>query len=175
METSTSPAPNGNDAVKSVENLPTTATTESTASAASPTTTQDVLVDTRATSVEVDQTKPADFEGEVQTNDDIPTPETLKKVEDYVVLDRHGKTHTFKSLYKGKNVARRVLIIFIRHFFCGVSSLIRVPFDCQALLMLPLSTARTISAPSPSPSRPKLSSASQLAPSSPSLAAVTRA
>jgi hypothetical protein len=74
-----------------------------------------------STSLELDTSKPEDFEGEVITNDDLPSPETIKEIENYVVLDRNGKTHTFKSLYSGRNIARRVLVIFIRHFFCGVS------------------------------------------------------
>ena len=74
-------------------------------------------------SLEIDKTKPVDFEGEIATTNEIPSPETLKKLDNYLVLDRHGKTHTFKSLYAGGNVARRVLIIFVRHFFCGVGQL----------------------------------------------------
>lgn len=64
---------------------------------------------------------PPDFQGEVETNNELPTPETLRKIESYTVLDADGKSHTFKSLYAGHNVARRVMIIFVRHFFCGVS------------------------------------------------------
>jgi hypothetical protein len=62
-----------------------------------------------------------DFQGEVVTNDELPSAETIRRIENYIVLDRHGKTHTFRSLYTGRSVARRVLIIFVRHFFCGVS------------------------------------------------------
>lgn len=62
-----------------------------------------------------------DFHGEVVTNDELPSAETIRRIENYIVLDRHGKTHTFRSLYTGRSVARRVLIIFVRHFFCGVS------------------------------------------------------
>lgn len=68
-----------------------------------------------------DDTNPLDFQGDVQTNNNLPAPETLRKLGKYTVLDESGKSHTFKSLYTGPNVARRVLIIFIRHFFCGVS------------------------------------------------------
>ena len=64
---------------------------------------------------------PLDFQGAVESNNELPSIETLRKIENYVVLDRDGKTHPFKSLYTGKHVARRVLIIFVRHFFCGVS------------------------------------------------------
>lgn len=74
-----------------------------------------------AAAVEDDGVNPVDFQGSVDSNNDLPSAATLRKIEDYVVLDRDGKSHTFKSLYTGKHVARRVLLIFVRHFFCGVS------------------------------------------------------
>lgn len=51
--------------------------------------------------------------------DALPSPETQRKVANHTVLDRHGKEHLFKSLYSGD--AARVLVIFVRHFFCGVT------------------------------------------------------
>lgn len=71
-----------------------------------------------------DDVNPVDFEGAVNTNNEIPSPETLKKIENYMVLDGDGRSHSFKSLYSGSHTARRVLVIFVRHFFCGVSFLI---------------------------------------------------
>lgn len=68
----------------------------------------------------IDAVNPQDFEGEVMTNNTLPSPELLRKIENIVLLDQHGKSHTFKSIYTGPNVARRVLIIFVRHFYCGV-------------------------------------------------------
>lgn len=62
---------------------------------------------------------PTEFTGDLNTNNDIPTQDDLKKIEDFTVLDRDGKLVPFKSIYTGSNVARRVLVIFIRHFFCG--------------------------------------------------------
>lgn len=76
---------------------------------------------TPPTSIDIDKNKPKDFDGQVATNDELPSDATLAKVADYVLLDKHGKTHTFKSLYNSPNGARRVLVVFIRHFFCGVS------------------------------------------------------
>ena len=63
---------------------------------------------------------PVEFTGDVNTNNEIPTQELLKKVENFMLLDRDGRAVQFKDLYSGPNVARRVLVIFIRHFFCGV-------------------------------------------------------
>lgn len=75
---------------------------------------------TKKRSLEIDVSHPEDFEGEIPTSGELPPPELVKKLDNYVVLDRHGKTHTFKSLHSGRNVARRMLIIFVRHFYCGV-------------------------------------------------------
>lgn len=76
---------------------------------------------TPPTSIDLESSKPKDFDGQLKTNDSIPSDATLAKVADYHLLDKHGKSHTFKSLYNGPNGARRVLVVFIRHFFCGVS------------------------------------------------------
>ena len=61
-----------------------------------------------------------DFAGDVDTNNVLPTQALLSKIEAYPVLDRDGKSIPFKSLYTGPNVTRRVLLIFVRHFYCGV-------------------------------------------------------
>lgn len=67
-----------------------------------------------------------EFVGDVETNNELPSQEMLRKVESMIVLDKDGKARPFKSLYSGPNVARRVLVIFIRHFFCGVSFFLRL-------------------------------------------------
>lgn len=91
-----------------------------------------------------DLVNPPDFQGEVQTNNDLPAIETLRKIETYTVLDSDGKSHTFKSLYAGHNSPRRVLIIFIRHFFCGNCQeylrTLSASITPDALLQLPVST-----------------------------------
>ncbi|KAL3963323.1 hypothetical protein ACCO45_000327 [Purpureocillium lilacinum] len=95
-------------------------------------------------SLDIDKSRPQDFDGELATTDELPPPETLRKIDNYVVLDRHGKTHTFQSLYSGRNVARRVLVVFVRHFFCGnCQEYLRSLSESikpEALLRLPIST-----------------------------------
>lgn len=92
----------------------------------------------------IDEVNPRDFAGEVESNNDLPSAATLRKIENYAVLDRHGKSHTFRSLYSGRNVARRVLVIFVRHFFCGnCQEYLRTLSDSitpEALLDLPIPT-----------------------------------
>ena len=58
--------------------------------------------------------------GDIEVSNKLPSKLDLAKVADLPVLDAAGKKHTFKSLYAHDD-QRRTLIIFIRHFFCGVS------------------------------------------------------
>lgn len=88
----------------------------------------------------------ADFKGDIKVNNSPPTKGDLDKVANLTVLDKNGKKYTFKSLYAdNEHGPRRVLIIFIRHFFCGVctrhhplSSAVRdtdtPPQNCQEYL-----------------------------------------
>jgi hypothetical protein len=64
-----------------------------------------------------------DFQGTVHVDNSIPTEKDLARVADLLVLDAQGQSRPFKELYKAPGVAPRQLIIFIRHFFCGVSAL----------------------------------------------------
>lgn len=85
------------------------------------------------------------IEFDINTNNDLPTRETLQKIQDFPILDQDGKVVPFKTLYTGPNVTRRVLIIFIRHFFCGncqeyVRSLSRSGITPNTLLNLPTPT-----------------------------------
>ena len=58
-----------------------------------------------------------DFEGDLKTSNKPPSRADLDRVGDLPILDANRKAHKFKSLYQDK---QKVLIIFIRHFFCGV-------------------------------------------------------
>lgn len=60
-----------------------------------------------------------DFEGDITVSDKPPSRADLERVADFPILDANRKAHKFKSLYQDKP---KVLIIFIRHFFCGVRS-----------------------------------------------------
>ena len=62
-----------------------------------------------------------DFQGDVLVSNDIPTQADLDKCSDLLVLDAQGTSRPFKTLHAGEGVAPRQLIIFVRHFFCGVS------------------------------------------------------
>lgn len=66
------------------------------------------------------QQEQEEFEGTLDINNDIPTEQDLSQVADMLVLDADGQSRPFKELYQAPHVASRQLIIFIRHFFCGV-------------------------------------------------------
>lgn len=100
--------------------------------------------------------KMADFTGEVDTNDLIPSPEVLSRIASLPVLDKDGKSRSFRSLYSGPDVATRVLVIFVRHFFCGVSN-----FTSSSMTLPTTNQRRTAKNtfalfPSPSPPTPYL-------------------
>ncbi|CZR53467.1 uncharacterized protein PAC_03345 [Phialocephala subalpina] len=87
-----------------------------------------------------------DFAGDVKTDNKLPSLKTLKRIENLPVLDEDGKTVLFKNLYTGPNVARRVMVIFIRHFFCGncqeyIRTLTRSHISPSSLLRLPTPTS----------------------------------
>lgn len=65
--------------------------------------------------------QPDNFEGNIEVNDDPPNKYDIEKCRDLVVLDENGESHPFSSLFAGEGMAKRHLIIFVRHFFCGVS------------------------------------------------------
>lgn len=120
-------------------------------------------IDTSSSSANASSVDTAvDFNGDVNTNNEIPSQKVLRSVEDMTVLDKDGKIIPFKHLYSGPNVTRRVLVIFIRHFFCGVRS--HPTFDSflppsaprlcslnQTSTDLKSRTAKNTSEPSPTP------------------------
>ncbi|KAG6064314.1 hypothetical protein E4U32_000338 [Claviceps aff. humidiphila group G2b] len=71
------------------------------------------------TPTNLSKTRPEDFDGNVGTDDEIPSKETIAKVAEYRLQDKHGNLTPFKDLYRGSDQKRRVLVIFIRHFYCG--------------------------------------------------------
>lgn len=63
-----------------------------------------------------------DFNGDIEVSDKLPSKGDLEKVANLPVLDASGKSLPFKTLHSNPGGISRVLIIFIRHFFCGVSN-----------------------------------------------------
>jgi len=64
----------------------------------------------------------ARYSGDLDVSDDIPTTTAVDKAGNIPVFDAAGNSRLFRSLFSvGDVVGDRQLIIFIRHFFCGVS------------------------------------------------------
>lgn len=55
------------------------------------------------------------------TSEELPSPSSLERAAGVEVFDMEGKAHSFAQLYSGPDVTSRVLVIFVRHVFCGVS------------------------------------------------------
>lgn len=59
---------------------------------------------------------------EIEVSDTLPTSEELRKAGDIPIFDADGVARPFKSLYQGiEHQGQRQMIIFVRHFYCGVS------------------------------------------------------
>jgi hypothetical protein len=65
----------------------------------------------------------ANFSGDINVSRELPSREMIEEAAEIPILDADGKERPFKSLYTSSNAheKKRVLIIFVRHFFCGVS------------------------------------------------------
>ncbi|KAL0253035.1 hypothetical protein SLS55_010485 [Diplodia seriata] len=101
-----------------------------------------------ATAAACDFDPSADFKGDVQVSQELPTEADIKKCEDMLVLGADGESRPFKSLYSGEGVAERQLIIFVRHFFCGNCQeylrTLSASVTPDALLALPTPTFITV-------------------------------
>ncbi|MCJ1381832.1 hypothetical protein MMC17_004943 [Xylographa soralifera] len=60
-----------------------------------------------------------DFDGSLKVSQNLPTPAELAKVAELPLLTVQNESIPFKSLYAGEREGRRVMVIFMRHFFCG--------------------------------------------------------
>ena len=50
----------------------------------------------------------------------LPSMEVVKQAGEVTIYDAAAKPILFKSLYSSNGRQKRVMISFIRHFFCGV-------------------------------------------------------
>ncbi|MCJ1286411.1 hypothetical protein MMC26_005756 [Xylographa opegraphella] len=60
-----------------------------------------------------------DFDGTLKVSQRLPTAAELSKVADLPLLTVQNESVPFKSLYAAEQEGRRVMVIFMRHFFCG--------------------------------------------------------
>lgn len=60
---------------------------------------------------------------DVEVSSELPTKEMIEKAADIPIFDAEGKSIPFENLYRPSNPfeKKRVMVIFVRHFFCGVS------------------------------------------------------
>lgn len=71
---------------------------------------------------------------------ELPTEAALSEAGEIMIKDKDGKEIALKSLYTGKPADERQLLIFIRHFFCGVSAYLpralKKQYHCDTTCML---------------------------------------
>jgi len=61
--------------------------------------------------------------GDMVVSAEKPSAADIQSTADLPILDVDGNSHPFKTLYTSAQGPHKALIIFIRHFFCGVRSL----------------------------------------------------
>jgi hypothetical protein len=91
----------------------------------------------------------AQLQEEINISDDLPDKETLSEAGDIPIYDSEGNARSFRSLYSGDlAIGEQQLVIFVRHFYCGVS-LIHTFLPVGAILTSTSNRpAKPISAPS---------------------------
>ncbi|MCJ1391919.1 hypothetical protein MMC18_004786 [Xylographa bjoerkii] len=60
-----------------------------------------------------------DFDASLKVSQKSPTQAELSKVAELPLLTAQNESIPFKGLYTGEREGRRVMVIFLRHFFCG--------------------------------------------------------
>ena len=75
-------------------------------------------------------TKPSgpngDFKGDIEVSNKLPSTAELDKAAKLPILDVNGKRKLFGNLFTGESASKKHLIIFVRHFFCGVCQYVYV-------------------------------------------------
>lgn len=64
---------------------------------------------------------PKDSDKAPDAHRELPSKETVQKAGEHMIKDETGNEIAFKTLYADKPADERQLIVFVRHFFCGVS------------------------------------------------------
>jgi hypothetical protein len=71
----------------------------------------------------------ARYPGEIDITDNLPNKATLDEAGDILIYDSEGNSRSFKSLYSGDSaIGDQQLVVFVRHFYCGVS--LRIHLQC---------------------------------------------
>lgn len=62
------------------------------------------------------------FRDDIDVSDEQPSATQLAAAGKVPIIDVHGNSRPFSSLYsEGEAIGERQLILFVRHFYCGVS------------------------------------------------------
>ena len=90
------------------------------------------------------ESKPEDFTGYLKVSQKLPTKSDLAKVANLPILDSKGEATPFSSLW----TSQRTMIIFIRHFFCGVRIYLSISLSLdRARPLYALTTRKTPNSP----------------------------
>lgn len=63
-----------------------------------------------------------ELEDDIDTPDDFPDKDAIVEAGEVMIYDSEGNERAFKTLVSGETcIGEQQLVIFVRHFFCGVS------------------------------------------------------
>lgn len=112
-----------------------------------------------------------EWEGKVKMSQKLPSKADLQKIASLPVLDEKNESRSFQSLLSHEHTPSRTLVVFVRHFFCGVSYIHVTPVLPE---LNSVRTVKTTSGHCVPPLRPKVCSRSRHPPISLSLVAGNR-
>lgn len=73
-----------------------------------------------------------DLADDIELSDDCPSRRILAEAGKVPIYDADGSSRPFSTLYEGElAIGEQQLIIFVRHFFCGVSFFFPLQFPVQ--------------------------------------------
>jgi hypothetical protein len=62
------------------------------------------------------------FKDQIDISDNLPDAKTMEQVSEIPIFDSEGNSRPFKSIYSGElAIGEQQMVLFVRHFFCGVS------------------------------------------------------
>lgn len=64
------------------------------------------------------------FQDQIHVSDNLPDANAMEAAGDIPIFDSAGNSRPFRSIYSGDlAIGKQQMVLFVRHFFCGVSSL----------------------------------------------------
>lgn len=75
------------------------------------------------------------FKEQINISDNLPDAQAVESAGEIPIFDSEGNSRPFKSIYSGElAIGEQQMVLFVRHFFCGVS--IFLPFRHDSFVLI---------------------------------------